>query len=113
MNTKLIAALVVAGVLAIAVVGLVAAQVVTTSAPNGTTGTAQNGGFFGWIGRCMGFRSAYNEAYVNGAQAPAYVGPAYVGQPENITVTNPYTGATTTYQGYYGYGCGGMMGYRP
>ena len=111
MNTKLIVALVVVGVLALTVVGLVAAQVASTPAPNGTTGTAQSGGFFGWMGRCMGFRSNYGGAYYNGIQTPANVGPAYIGQSENITVTDPNTGTTTTYQGYYGHGCGMMRGF--
>ncbi len=117
MNTKLLAALIVVGVLAIAVVGLVAAQAAsTTAAPNGTTSSAtRNGGFFGWMGRCMGFRSTNTNAYINGTQTPANIAPANVSQqPLNITVTNPNTGTTTTYQGYYSnsYGCG-MMGNRP
>ena len=104
MSSKLIAALIVASVLAIAVVGLVAAQAASTSTPNGTTRTVSSAGFFGWMGRCLGFRGTYNNA----AQAPAYVG-----QPDNI-ITNPNTGTSTTYQGYYGYGpCSGMMGLRP
>ncbi len=111
MNTKLIVAMIVVGVLAVTVVGLVAAQTASTAAPNGTTGTAQSGGFFGWMGRCLGFRSAYNGVYYNGTQTPSNVGPAYNGQPENITVTDPNTGTTTTYQGYYGNGCGMMRGF--
>ena len=54
MNTKLIAALVIVGVLAITVVGLVSAQIATSN-PNGTTNAASNNGVFGWIGRCFGF----------------------------------------------------------
>jgi len=58
MNTRLTVALVIVGILAVAVIGLVAAQV-ATSAPSGTTtnGTP-SGGFFGWMGRCLGFRSS-------------------------------------------------------
>lgn len=94
MDTKLLAALIVVGVLAVAVVGLVAAQVVTSSpSPNGTASNgALIGGFFGWMGRLMGLGGAY------GSQSPTYVG-----QPQNITVTNPRNGTTTTYQGYYDY----------
>jgi len=105
MNSKLIVALIVVSVLAFVVVGIVASQAASTFAPNGTTSTASSGGFFWWIGRCLGFRATYNNA----TQVPAYVG-----QPENITVTNPNTSTSITYQGYYGYGqCGGMMGFRP
>jgi len=40
--------------------------------------------------------------------------PYYQNQPQNITVTNPNAGSTTTYKGYYGYGgCGMMRGYYP
>jgi hypothetical protein len=105
MNTKLIVALVIVGVLAVTVVGLVAAQVATsTPTPNGTnTNGVPNNGFFGWMGRMMGFRGTSN--YGTGT-------PAYQGQPANITVTDPNTGQTTTYQGYYGYG-GCMRGFYP
>jgi hypothetical protein len=92
MNTKLIVALVLVGVLAVAVVGLVSAQIATT-APNGTANGATTNGFFGWMGRCFGFRGAQNVG--TGTSA-------YQGQPANITITNPNTGTTTTYQGYYG-----------
>jgi len=105
MNTKLIVALVVVGVLAITIVGLAAAQISTsTPTPNGPTAKGTPlGGFFGWMGRCLGFRSA--QYY--GSQGPVYASQ----QPVNITVTNSNTGTSTTYQGYYGYGpCGGMLG---
>ena len=108
MNTKLIVALVIVGVLAVAIVGLVSAQIATqTPIPRGT---APNGapynGFFGWMGRCFGYRGA---TYY-GTQAPADQAPL----PANITVTNPYTNQTTTYQGSYGYGYGGCMrGFYP
>ena len=101
MNTKLLVALVIVGVLAVTIVGLVAAQIVTSS-PNGTSANgSSSSGFFGWMGRCLGFREAQ---YGTGTSA-------YQGLPANITVTNPYTNTTTTYQGYYGYG--GCMGFRP
>ena len=104
MNTKLIVAVVIVGVLAITVVGLVAAQIASAN-PSGTTGNgATFGGFFGWMGRCLGFRGAS----FHGTEAPTY--PI---QPENITVYNPYASTTTTYQGYYGYGRCGMMGFYP
>ena len=95
MNTKLIAALVIVGVLAVTVVGLVSAQIATSN-PNGTINNgATNTGFFSWIGRCFGFRGA--PYYGTGTSANQ-------GFPANITVTNPYTNTTTTYTGYYGYG---------
>ena len=103
MNTKLIVALVLVGVLAVAVVGLVSAQIVTpiTSVSATSSDGTPNGGFFGWVGRCFGFgRSQYY-----GAQAPACQAPL----PANITVTDPYTGQTANYPGYYGYGYGGCM----
>ena len=56
MNTKLIVALVVVGVLAVTAVGLVAAQIATSN-PNGTTNGAANNGFIGWLGNCLRFGS--------------------------------------------------------
>ena len=108
MNTKLIAALVIVGVLVVTVVGLVAAQIATsTPNPNGTTAT---GGFFGWMGRMMGSRGM--QFY--GTSSSLSTGyPAQIGRPVNITVNNPNTGTTTTYQGYFGYGCSGIIGFRP
>jgi hypothetical protein len=104
MNTKLIVALVIVGVLAIAVVGLVSAQIATPT-PNGTSPNgAPAGGFFGWVGRCFGLRGS--QYYDTGT--PAYRAPL----PANITVTDPNTGQTATYQGYYGYG-GCMRGFYP
>jgi|WetSurMetagenome_2_1015567.scaffolds.fasta_scaffold88126_2 hypothetical protein len=103
MNTKLIVALTIIGVLAaLAVVGLVSAQIATsTPSPNGTAvNGAQAGGFFGWVGRCFGLRGF--QYYGTGT-------PAYQSQPANITVTDPNTGQTTTYQGYYGNGYGRCM----
>ncbi len=102
MNTKLIAALVIVGVLAVTVVGLVSAQTATSNPNATTTNGAPSNGFLGWMGRCFGFRST--QYY--GTQSPAYTN-----QPANITVTDPYTNTTTTYQGYYGYGR--CMGFRP
>lgn len=86
MNTKLIVALAIVGVLAITVVGLVSAQAIApTYTPSATTGSttpygAPIGDFWGWMGRCIGFSGAQY-----GTQAP-------------------------TYQGYNGYGMHGMMG---
>ncbi len=106
MNTKLIVALVIVGVLAVAVVGLVSAQLATpTASPNGAAPNATPAdGFFGWVGRCFGFR---NSQYY-GTGAPAVQAPLAA----NITVTDPNTGQTTNYQGYYGYG-GCMRGFFP
>jgi hypothetical protein len=130
MNIKLIAALVVVGVLAISLVGIIAvsAQVAASiPTPNGTVPNgASTGGFFGWMGRCLGFRGA--PYYGTGTSA------VFPQQPLNITVTDPNTNTTTTYQGYgmpfypsqpqtvtnpntetttyqgnYGYGYGGCM----
>ncbi len=132
MNTKLIVGLVIVGVFAVTVVGLVAAQAATTPTPYGPNANGvQTGGFFGWMGRMMGFR--YGAPYT-GTQAPTgsqpfnitvtdpntnttttyqgypgYGMPYYQNQPQNITVTNPNTGTTTTYQGYYGHGCMGRF----
>ena len=102
MTTKLIVALVLVGVLAVTIVGLVSAQIVTSNSNGTTTNSSPTNGFFGWMGRCFGFRSTQ----YSGTQSPVYPN-----QPGNITVTNPYTNTTTTYQGYYGYG--GCMGFRP
>jgi hypothetical protein len=103
MNTKLIVALVIIGVLTVTAVALVSAQIVT-STPNGTTTNgATNNGFFGWMGRCLGLRGT--QCYETGTSA-------YQGLPANITVTNPNTGTTTTYQGPYDYG-GCMRGFFP
>ena len=72
MNTKLIVALGIVGVLAVIMIGMVAvsAQVATsTPSPNGTTTNgASTGGFFGWMGRCLGFRSSsyYGTGTSNG-----------------------------------------------
>ena len=104
MNTKLIAAIVIVGVLAVMVVGLVSAQI-ATSTPNGPTANgAANNGFFGWIGNCFRFRNA-----------PAYGSQSSIAPnlPANIIATDPNTGTTTTYQGYYGYGRCMGFGFRP
>jgi hypothetical protein len=85
--------------IAVTVVGLVSAQIVTSN-PNGTTNGATNNGFFGWIGNCFRFRSTATY----GSQSS--IAPNL---PTNINVTDPYTGATTTYQGEYG--CGRCMGF--
>ena len=89
MNTKLIVALVIVGVLAVTLIGMVAvsAQLATSTAiPNGTTTNgASTGGFFGWMGRCMGFRGS---AYGTGTSAASQ-------QLVNITVTDANTNTTT------------------
>jgi hypothetical protein len=104
MNTKLIAALVIVGVLAVTVVGLVSAQIATSN-PNGTTANgASNNGFFGWMGNCFRFRSSPNYG-TQSSIAPNL--------PGNMTVTDPNTGTTTTYQGYVGYGRCMGFGFRP
>ena len=103
MNSKLIVGLVIVGVLAVALIGIVAVSAQgATSTPNITTrnGASYNG-FFGWMGRMMGFKGT------------PYYGPGTSSvpqQPLNITVTDPNTNTTTTYQSYgYGYGYGGCM----
>jgi|GEM_PF-3183586 hypothetical protein len=97
MNTKLIVALVVLGVVAVALVGLVSAQITATpspsAAPNGAAASAN--GFIGWIGRCFG----YGAAPYYGAQ-----GQVAPNLPANTTVPNPYVNPPV--QGYYGYGRG-------
>jgi predicted porin len=101
MNTKLIAALVIVGVLAVTIVGLVSAQIATSN-PNGTTANGSTSdGFLGWMGRCLGFRGA--PYYGTGTSAVPQA-------PLNITVTDPNTNTTTTFQSYgNGYGYGGCM----
>jgi|WetSurMetagenome_2_1015567.scaffolds.fasta_scaffold173022_2 hypothetical protein len=140
MNTKLIVSLVIVGALAVTLIGVVAvsAQIATTTPT--PSGTAPNGapynGFFGWMGRCLGFRGAPyygtgtsaivpqqplnitvtdpNTNTTSTYQSYGYGAPFIPSQPQNITVTNPYTGTTTTYQGNYGYGYGGCMrGFYP
>jgi hypothetical protein len=101
MNTKLIVALVAFGVLAVALLGAVSAQLVTTQTPTQSPDSVQNIGFWRWIGRCFGFIDEHHF----GAQEPLQA---------NITVTDPNTGQTSTYQSYFGYGYGGCMrGYYP
>ena len=105
MNTKLIAALAIVAVLAVAAVGIAAAQIATTTpSPTGANGAPYNG-FWGWMGRCLGFKNTY-------ATSAAPANPTQPALPANKTVTDPYTNQTTTYQGYYGYGpC--MRGFIP
>jgi hypothetical protein len=96
MNTKLIIALAIVGVLAVALVGLVSAQI-TIPSQNGTAsgGTSING-FFGWVGRCFG----YGGAPYYGSQNSVVPN-----QPANATAPNPYAN-TAPPQGYYSYGRG-------
>jgi hypothetical protein len=103
MNTKLIVALIVVGVLAVTAIGLVAAQIATSN-PNGTANGAANNGFIGWLGNCFRFGSTPSSG--------ATQTPIVPNQPVTITVTDPSTNTTTTYQGNYGYGCG-MMRFFP
>ena len=93
-TTKIIIATVAITALALAAIGLASAQLQTNQAYNGTT-APNGGGFLGWISRCFGFGPQYY-----GTTAPAYQAPLQA----NITVTDPNTNQTTTYQGYYGYG---------
>ncbi len=98
-NTKIIIALVAIAALALIVVGLVSAQVAAIqNVPGATPSTAvpNNGGFFGWIGRCFG----YGAAPYYGTQSPIVPN-----LPANTTAPNPYVNAPPT-QGYYGYGRG-------
>ncbi len=60
MNTKVIVALAIVGVLAVAVVGLVSAQIATSNPDGSTANGATNNGFFGWMGRCFAFRGTQN-----------------------------------------------------
>jgi hypothetical protein len=102
MNTKLIVALVVFGVLAVTAVGMVAAQIAASNS-NGTTSGTTNNGFFGWLGSCLGFRCAQNYGSTQTSLAS--------NQPVSITVTDTSTSTTTNYQGHYGYGCGMMRSF--
>ena len=88
--------MVIVGVLAVSLIGLVAAQIAAPSpsaTANGSINSSPYNNFFGWMGSCFRFRGAQNY----GAQSPVYPN-----TPANITVTNPNTNTTTTYQGYFG-----------
>ena len=132
MNTKLIVALAIVGVLAATVIGLAAAQAATsTPVPNVTNGNGGPiNGFIGWMGRCFRYGEPYlgTQTPTSGSQPlnitvtdpntnttttyqgyPGYGMPYYPNQPQNITVTNPNTSTSTTYQGFYGRGCMGRF----
>jgi hypothetical protein len=94
-KTKIAIALVALAAVALIAISLASAQIAATQTPNPTTGTAQIGGFWGWMGRCFGF---------GGAQYTATQAQTSGNQPLNITVTDPNTNTTTTYQVYPGYG---------
>jgi hypothetical protein len=95
MKTKLLVALVIVSVLAVSLIGLVAAQIAAPSPSTtaGSTNRAAYNNIFGWMGRCFRFGGAPNY----GTQTPAYPN-----APANITVTDPYTNTTTTYQATWG-----------
>jgi hypothetical protein len=93
-KTKILIVAVAVTALALVAIGLASAQLQVNQAYTRTS-DPNDGGFLGWIGRCFGFGPQYY-----GTQASAYQAPL----PPNITVTDPYTNQTTTYQGYYGYG---------
>jgi len=94
-TTKIVIAAVAVTALALVAIGLASAQLQANQTYTGTA--ASNGdGFLGWIGRCFGFG---NSQYY-GTAAPAYQAPLLA----NITVTDPATNQTSTYQGYVGYG---------
>lgn len=86
-KTTIALVLVIAAAFVVAAIGIAYAQTVTTPTPNGTTNGTPNSGFFGWLGRCLGFKGAYYGTS---------------GQPSSITVTDPNTGTTRTLS--YGYG---------
>jgi hypothetical protein len=99
-NTKIIIALVAVAALALVVVGLVSAQVVINQTIPGATpsnAVPNSGDFFGWIGRCLGFRDA--QQYYG---TTPYIAPEV--PPTNTTAPNPYLNPPV--EGYYGYGCG-------
>jgi hypothetical protein len=90
-KTKIVIALVIVAALTLAIVGFAAAQITsnqTYSNPDTNPNAIQNGGFFGWMGRCFGFRS--NQPYSN-----QYVAPQ---NPTNTQIPAPNSGS------YYGYG---------
>jgi len=93
---KIVIALVAIATLTLVVVGLVSAQVAASQTiPGATPNTAApNGGFFGWIGRCFGFRTAQPYYSANPNIAPQL--------PTNTSIPAPYT----PYQGSNGYGYG-------
>jgi hypothetical protein len=100
-TTKILIAAVAVTALALVAIGLASAQLQANQTYTGTT-APDGGGFLGWIGRCFGFGPQYY-----GTTAPAYQAPLQA----NITVTDPNTNQTTTYQGYYGYGMPFYKGY--
>ena len=63
-TTKIIIAVVALATIALVIIGIAAAQI--TATPNPTTGITSNNGFWGWMGRCLGFR----EATYNGTAVP-------------------------------------------
>ena len=93
MNTKLIVALVVFGVLTVSLVGLVSAQVASSPSPSDAQSV---NGFVGWVGNCFRF---------NGAPGYGTQCSAAQNQPANTGAPNPYIN-TAPQQGYDGYGDG-------
>ncbi len=93
-KTKIVIGLVAVVALTLVIVGLASAQIAASQTPvGGTPNTAapNNGGFFGWIGRCFGYGT--NQGYVN----------QYVAPQAPLDGSTP---APTPYQGGYGYGYG-------
>jgi hypothetical protein len=133
MNIKLVVTFVLVGVLAVFVVGLVSAQIASPTPNGATTNGVTSNGFFGWMVRCLGSRGApYYETETpafpqqalnitvtdpNTNTTPSFQGhgmPFYPRQPQKITATNPNAGTTPVYQGTYGYIQGGCMrGFNP
>jgi hypothetical protein len=93
-KTKIILAAVTLAAVAIVAVGYASAQIAATSNPTTGAATPYNG-FWGWMGRCFGI----NGAPYYGTQAPTSAS-----QPLNITVIDPNTNTTTSFQMYPGYG---------
>jgi len=59
-KTKIVIALVAIAALTLVIVGLASAQIAESQTYAGTTpsSAASGGGFFGWMGRCFGFRNS-------------------------------------------------------
>ena len=103
---KIVFALAAIAALTLAAVGLAAAQIIQNQTLTGTeaspNGAVPNQGFWGWIGRCFGYRAA--EPYEG----------QYVAPPAAVTNgTVPQLAPYQPYQGGYGYNNGYGYGYGP
>jgi hypothetical protein len=99
-KTKIVITLVAIAALTLVIVGLASAQVAASQTYAGSTpnSIASSGGFFGWMGRCLGFGNS--QPYGKQNIAPQ-------AQPTTGTIPTPNQGVYG-----YGYGYGPCMGLR-